>query len=176
MPRQLDLCLTSLVAAFGLAVTAQAGPPAKVRPRVVAEDARPRPSPTTYFDAAKGQKIAEDLRADARRGAFDAKTDPRDLATTLSDRLRPLDHHFNVEFSPPTAAASSPGPEARRTPVGTSIRNGARLTASARSRSWAATWVISICGCSPTSRLASPTNRPARPSRPPFAWSRRPTR
>ncbi|MBW8810858.1 MAG: hypothetical protein JF591_19010 [Lysobacter sp.] len=63
----------------------------------------------TYFDAAKGQKIADDLRAAARRGEFDAETDPRDLATTLSDRLRPLDHHFAVEFSPPAAAAPSPG-------------------------------------------------------------------
>lgn len=115
MSRQLHLGLTSLVAAFGLAVAAQAAPPAKVQPRVVADQVA-KVIADTYFDAAKGQKIADDLRAAARRGAFDAETDPRDLATTLSDRLRPLDHHFAVVYAPPTTAAPSPEPASRAPP------------------------------------------------------------
>ena len=58
-----------------------------------------------YFDAAKGKAIADDLRADAAQGKFDALTDPRDLASALTMRLQPLDHHFSVMWSPP-----APGP------------------------------------------------------------------
>lgn len=62
-----------------------------------------------YFDPAKGAAIAADLRKEAAAGKYDSLTDPRDLATTLSDRLRPLDHHFGVSYRP---AAPGPGPTA----------------------------------------------------------------
>jgi hypothetical protein len=52
-----------------------------------------------YFDAKRGAEIASDLRASAERGEFDALTDERDLASTLTERLRPVDHHFSVSWS-----------------------------------------------------------------------------
>jgi hypothetical protein len=57
-----------------------------------------------YFDAERGRRIANALRADAASGKFDALTDERDLATALSDRLKPLDGHFRVRWSPPAAS------------------------------------------------------------------------
>jgi hypothetical protein len=66
-----------------------------------------------YFDPAKAKAIAADLRKEAAAGRYDALTDPRDLATALSDRLRPLDHHFGVSYQPPgpgAARAGGPGP------------------------------------------------------------------
>lgn len=62
-----------------------------------------------YFDPARGKEIADGLRADAAQGEFDALRDPRELATALTGRLRPLDRHFAVRWSPETASA----PEAR---------------------------------------------------------------
>jgi hypothetical protein len=100
----------SFVVVLGLAANAQA---AQVQPRVVTVQVATAIA-DVYFDAAKGRKIADDLRAAAGRGEFDALTDPRDLATALTDRLRPLDHHFNVQFSPPnTADGPAPGPVRR---------------------------------------------------------------
>lgn len=64
-----------------------------------------------YFDAGKGREIADGLRVAAGRGEFDAHTDPKALATTLTQRLRPLDRHFTVRWE-----GDSTGP-ARRTPV-----------------------------------------------------------
>jgi hypothetical protein len=66
-----------------------------------------------YFDPAKGAAIAADLRKEAAAGQYDALTDPRDLATALSTRLRPLDHHFNVSWRPGEAG---PGPAPRMRP------------------------------------------------------------
>lgn len=65
-----------------------------------------------YFDPAKGAAIAADLRKEAAAGQYDKLTDPRDLATALSTRLRPLDHHFNVSYRPgaPGPAPGGPGP------------------------------------------------------------------
>lgn len=54
-----------------------------------------------YFDPDRGHEIAGDLRAAAAAGEFDALVDPRALAKTLTDRLRPLDRHFKVRWSPP---------------------------------------------------------------------------
>ncbi len=67
-----------------------------------------------YYDAAKGAAVARDLRTEAAKGAYDRLTDPRDLATALSERLRPLDHHFNVAWSAEGAAQPRPaaGPAA----------------------------------------------------------------
>ena len=61
-----------------------------------------------YFDAEKARAVAADLRAAAAKGEFDALTDPRDLTTTLTGRLQPLDHHFAVTWSDPAQAAASP--------------------------------------------------------------------
>ena len=70
-----------------------------------------------YFDAAKAQTIAKDLRDAARAGSFDTLTDPRDLAGKLTARLQPLDHHFRVGWSLPEtpstqrSAATAAGPD-----------------------------------------------------------------
>ncbi|KSB87424.1 hypothetical protein AS593_07870 [Caulobacter vibrioides] len=61
-----------------------------------------------YYDAARGAAVASQLRAEAAKGTYDRLTDPRDLATTLSERLRPLDHHFNVSWSAEPAAGPRP--------------------------------------------------------------------
>jgi hypothetical protein len=65
-----------------------------------------------YYDAARGTQIARDLRAAALRGEFDAATDPRDLATALTDVLEPLDGHFQVQWAPPEAATDAPAARA----------------------------------------------------------------
>ena len=62
-----------------------------------------------YFDSAKGQSIAKDLREAAQSGRFDALTDPRDLAAKLTAQLQPLDHHFRVGWAPPETPSSNPG-------------------------------------------------------------------
>ncbi|RZJ03270.1 MAG: hypothetical protein EON89_12345 [Brevundimonas sp.] len=64
-----------------------------------------------YFDPAVGDRIADGLEAESATGAFDALTDPRDLAAALSRRLRPLDAHFNVAWDPNAPAAPGPGPQ-----------------------------------------------------------------
>jgi hypothetical protein len=63
-----------------------------------------------YFDPVKGKAVADDLRAAAAKGQFDALTDPRDLATALTARLQPLDHHFSVMWSPPAPAPMQGSP------------------------------------------------------------------
>ncbi len=83
------------------ASSVQAAPPA---PReTVARVARAIED--NYFDPAKGKAIADGLRADAKKGAFDRLSDPRELAHALTERLEPLDHHFSVVYS-----ASAPAP------------------------------------------------------------------
>ncbi|HVX04082.1 MAG TPA: S41 family peptidase [Rhodanobacteraceae bacterium] len=72
-----------------------------------------------YFDAARGREIADGLREAAIAGAFDGDTDPATLADALTRRLRPLDHHFRVRWSPGGAAvpiAGMGGPIPRRVP------------------------------------------------------------
>lgn len=69
-----------------------------------------------YFDARRGTQIATDLRAAAARGEFDALTDPRDLATTLTSRLQPADRHFKVSITNAQAPPAA-GPT-RRSPLG----------------------------------------------------------
>jgi len=69
-----------------------------------------------YFDPRRADEIAKGLEAAAAAGEFDALTDPRDLATALTTRLRPLDGHFNVVFDPrlvdePPMRGPVPGPQ-----------------------------------------------------------------
>jgi hypothetical protein len=61
-----------------------------------------------YFDHARAATIAADLRAEARAGRYDGLA-PDALATALTRRLSPLDHHFRVAYSP---GAEAPAPDA----------------------------------------------------------------
>ena len=69
-----------------------------------------------YFSVERGDAIADALEAEAAGGKYDKLTDPRDLAASLSDRLRPEDAHFNVLWSAepmaprPAAGPGGPGP------------------------------------------------------------------
>ena len=74
-------------------------------PRATA-DAVARAIEQHYYDADRGARIAADLREAAARGEFDAHTAPLDLATALDARLDPLDRHFSVRWSPPSADAT----------------------------------------------------------------------
>lgn len=79
-------------------------------PAAVPEVAAPAPRETVqavatrirdlYFDPRRADEIAKGLEAAAAAGEFDALADPRDLATALTQSLRPLDRHFNVVFDP----------------------------------------------------------------------------
>lgn len=109
--------ITAALLAAGPAL-AQAVPATPEAARVQAE--RPTPRQTAqavaarirelYFDPAKAERIAAELEQAAAAGTFDALTDGRDLAATLSARLRPEDGHFNVAFNPD----APPGPPMRR--------------------------------------------------------------
>ena len=63
---------------------------------------------TNYFDAAKASEISATLRSAAAAGRFDALTDPGDLASALTRRLQPFDHHFLVTWSADTTASEAP--------------------------------------------------------------------
>ncbi|WP_332772610.1 S41 family peptidase [Phenylobacterium sp.] len=58
-----------------------------------------------YFDESKGRRIADELRAEAAKGAYDGLKDPRDFAGALTERLKPQDGHFQVSWSPSQAGA-----------------------------------------------------------------------
>lgn len=76
-----------------------------------------------FYDVARGKRIADDLRADAAKGKFDALTDNRDLATALTDRLKPLDHHFAVNWSSSAASpVAVPGPATHPSPAQDPLR------------------------------------------------------
>lgn len=68
-----------------------------------------------YFSAERGDAIADALEAEAASGRYDALTDPRDLAATLTTRLRPEDAHFNVAYDPnaPRGGPAAAGPSRR---------------------------------------------------------------
>ena len=94
--------LHRLCALLGLSIINMATPAAwaaEVAPRPVVEDVAKAIS-DGYYDPAKGAAVAGLLRAEAAKGAYDRLTDPRDLATALTDRLRPVDRHFSVNWSP----------------------------------------------------------------------------
>lgn len=89
---------------LGPGVTARAGAPAPaVQPRgaVVRIAKLIRAS---FHDAARAASIAGELEAAASAGAFDALTDPLDLAAALTRRLEPQDRHFLVTWAPDAAA------------------------------------------------------------------------
>lgn len=90
---------------FAGPVLAQEAPPPRETVAAVAGAVR-----AGYFDAAKGDRIADELEAEAAAGRYDALTDPRDLATTLSGRLRPEDAHFQVIWDPQAPEAAGPPP------------------------------------------------------------------
>jgi len=71
-----------------------------------------------YFDVTKAREIAANLRKEAAAGQFDKLNDPRELASAITRRLQPIDHHFNVSWRPaaapekaPPSASTPPGPE-----------------------------------------------------------------
>jgi hypothetical protein len=61
-----------------------------------------------YFDAARAREIATDLRREAAAGQFDKLNDPRELASAITRRLQPLDHHFNVSWRAAAAPEKTP--------------------------------------------------------------------
>lgn len=104
MPRTaLGLCL---FAAFAPLVAAQTPHDTVAAVAQAVED--------NYFDATRGKRIADDLRTADARGEFDDATAPLDLATQLTAKLHPLDHHFTVRWQPPSPTAAMPG--TRRAP------------------------------------------------------------
>lgn len=114
--RALILAAALLAATPALACAQSTPPPAAAvqpspRETVAAVAGRIR---DLYFDPAAGDRIADALEAEAAAGAFDSLTDQRDLAATLSRRLRPLDAHFNVAWDP--NAPAGPAPMMRRPP------------------------------------------------------------
>jgi len=98
------------IAAAGLAVlvlsatSAFAQAPPKIAPRAKVE-ALAKAIDTQFFDEARAHKIAAELRAEARKGAYDRLIDPRDFSAALTERLQPLDRHFAVNWSPPSHEA-----------------------------------------------------------------------
>ena len=110
--RALIFAAALLIAAPAFAQTAPVPTP---RETAAAVAARIR---DLYFDPAKAARVATALEAEAASGAFDALTDPRDLATALGARLRPQDAHFNVIYDPNAPSGpprvrrnDGPGPE-----------------------------------------------------------------
>lgn len=78
-----------------------------------------------YFDPALGARFAAVLRADALQGRYDALLDPRELATALDARLRPMDGHFSVRWSP-DSRPSRRAPREASTPGDAALRTGLR--------------------------------------------------
>lgn len=69
-----------------------------------------------YYDIDRANEIATALRGEAAQGRYDRYGDPRDLATALSERIRPLDGHFRVNWRAPDAAGQAPRPGMRPGP------------------------------------------------------------
>ncbi|UZW58866.1 S41 family peptidase [Lysobacter enzymogenes] len=106
--RAATLCLIALCApAVAAPPAAPAGPRAIVAQVADAID-------RNFYDPQRAARLAAQLREEAGAGRYDADTDPRDLATALSRRLRPEDNHFRVEWRDPALAAAAPrGPGPR---------------------------------------------------------------
>ena len=119
-PSSAALLAGLLVLSSAATAVAQPAPPpaapAAVAPREIAGRVA-KAIEDVYFDAAKGKVIATDLRAAVDKGEFDRFTDPRDLATALTARLSPIDHHFNVGWTPPSAGGAGGPPHGPGGPV-----------------------------------------------------------
>jgi hypothetical protein len=101
------LRIRTLAAAAALFVTI-AGHVLAAEPREVAGHVADQIA-ANYFDTAKGAAIAAELKAEAAKGAYDRYVQPLDLAQALTVRLKPLDAHFNVAWSPaPRPAMGGP--------------------------------------------------------------------
>lgn len=61
-----------------------------------------------YYDADRGQSIAEELALQADRGAFDRISNPEDLASRLTSQLRQIDRHFKVQWGESSASRRPP--------------------------------------------------------------------
>ena len=92
----------ALTCALGLLVSLAPAGHASASPRTDT-DSVAKAIEDNFYDVARGKSIASDLRAAAAKGDFDAYDDNRELAAALTQRLKPLDAHFNVQWSPPTA-------------------------------------------------------------------------
>lgn len=92
----------ALACALGLLVSLALAGHASASPRTDI-DGVAKAIEDNFYDVARGKSIANDLRASAAKGDFDAYDDNRELAAALTQRLKPLDAHFNVQWSPPTA-------------------------------------------------------------------------
>jgi len=129
------LILAAIVATLGAGPALGQNPPDPA-PRAATSAETPAPRVTVgaiagrirdlYFDPVRADEIATALEAESAAGAFDALTDPRDLAAALSARLRPVDAHFNVihEPQPPGAgpqAGTGGGPVAGPRPRGPNL-------------------------------------------------------
>ena len=109
--------MSRIAAAAGLAAlvlsatSAFAQAPPKIAPRAKVE-ALAKAIDSQFFDEARAHRIAAELRAEAKRGAYDKLSDPRDFAATLTQHLQPQDRHFAVSWTPPARDASprSAGP------------------------------------------------------------------
>ena len=110
------LSLSAALVASAAAAQTPIAPRAKVEALAAAIDAQ-------FYDPARAGRIAAELRAEARKGTYDKLTDPRDFAAALTERLRPQDGHFAVNWTPP-AAASTAGPARSGPPPFLSRRGG----------------------------------------------------
>jgi hypothetical protein len=79
-----------------------------------------------YFDLQAATRIAGELRADLGAGRFDALRDPRELAASLTDRLRREDAHFSIQWTPPTSTPTPGPPPVGSAPVPSGVSAAAR--------------------------------------------------
>ncbi|TDK21057.1 hypothetical protein E2F46_15265 [Luteimonas aestuarii] len=112
MPR----IFASLLLCVLLTATVHAAEPRAVAGRVA--DAIER----EYFDPARGREIADGLRGSAARGEFDALVHPQELASALTEVLKPRDRHFNVRWQDGADAGPRPGPRPDAARVNFGIR------------------------------------------------------
>lgn len=98
--------LGAAIVAWALAGAANAAGPREVVGHIADQIA------ARYFDAAKGARLAAELKAEAAHGDYDRYTAPLDLAQALTTRLKPQDAHFNVIWSasPPQGGPRGPSP------------------------------------------------------------------
>ena len=129
-PRETQMTARSAAALFAMGLLASLGQagPASASPRTDA-DSIANVIAENFYDPARGKTIAGDLRAAAANGDFDRYTDNRELAAVLTERLKPLDAHFNVQWSAPAASngkKEGDRPPQQRPPAASGTRHGIR--------------------------------------------------